>query len=184
MAIEKYTTESFILEWYERAEHDRVFKLFTREFGVVIAHAKSVRKLESKLRTHLLPGRMAVVTLVKGKEVWRIVGAEEKSVPDDFLPEITNYLLRFMRGEGVHKALFDRLLALLEKATSFDASKARVLLLYILLVDLGYADVKVIGAKSMEEYATWSIDDVYTHLLLLYNNVRTHTLLVMKDMQL
>ncbi len=184
MAIEKHTTECFVLEWYERAEHDRVFKLFTREFGIVLAHAKSIRKLESKLRAHMLPGNMATVTLVKGKEVWRIVGAEERSAGGVFLPEVTNYLLRFMRGEGPHTTLFDRLVSLIEKASTFEETKARLLLLYIILVDLGYADAKTIGAKSMQEYVSWSIDDLYTHILLAYKEVRNHVHLVMKEMQL
>ena len=184
MAIEKYTTHCFVLEEYERGEHDKVFKLFTREFGIVIAHAKSIRKLESKLRAHILPGNMATVTLVKGREVWRLVGAEEKLCSPYFLPEVTVYLGRFMRGEGVHKTLYDRLVSLLNKAPTFDEAKTRLLLLYTLLVSLGYADAKVVGAKSIEEYITWSIDDVYTHLVLNYPNVRMHVQLVMKEMQL
>ena len=184
MAIEKYTTRSFILDEYERGEHDKVFKLFTREFGIVMAHAKSIRKLESKLRAHVLPGKMATITLVKGKEVWRLVGAEERACPPYFMPEVTLYLSRFMRGEGVHKALYDRLVSLLEKASSFEETKARLLLLYTLLVSLGYADAKVVGAKSIEEYIAWSIDDIYTHLVLNYPHVRTHVQLVMKEMQL
>lgn len=184
MAIEKYTTRGFVLEEYERGEHDKVFKLFTREFGIVMAYAKSIRKLESKLRAHVLVGKMTTVTLVKGKEVWRLVGAEEKQCSPYFMPEVTVYLGRFMRGEGVHKTLYDRLVNLIEKASSFEEAKARLLLLYTLLVSLGYADAKVVGAKSIEEYIAWSIDDVYTHLVLNYAEVRTHVQLVMKEMQL
>jgi hypothetical protein len=184
MAIEKYTTTCFVLEEYERGEHDKVFKLFTREFGMVMAHAKSIRKLESKLRAHVLPGKMATVTLVKGKEVWRLVGAEEKACPPYFMPEVTIYLRRFMRGEGVYKTLYDRVVALLGKASTFEETKARLLLLYTLLVSLGYADAKVIGAKTIEEYASWTMDDLYTHLVLQYPQVRTHVQMVMKEMQL
>lgn len=184
MAIEKYTTKCFVLEGYERGEHDRVFKLFTRDFGVVLAHAKSIRRLESKLRAHMLPGKMATVTLVKGKEVWRIVGAEEKLCKERLMPETIYYLCRFMRGEGTYKTLYDRVASLLEKAETFEENKMRLLLLYILLVGLGYADAKAIGAKTIEEYIAWSIDDLYTHLVLSHGNVRSHVSLVMKEMQL
>ena len=78
MAIEKYVTKCIVIESYDRGEHDRVYKLFTREYGMVLAHAKSIRKLESKLRAHVRPRSVALVTLVQGKEVWRLVGAEEE----------------------------------------------------------------------------------------------------------
>ena len=184
MAIEKYTTECFVLEGYERAEHDRVFALFTREFGLVLAHAKSIRKLESKLRAHVLPGNMATVTLVKGKEVWRLVGAQEKNNPKKFMPDIIFYLRRFVKGEGANKALYDRIVSLTERLETYDESKVRTLLLYVILVSLGYADAKVVGAKDIKEYTRFSVDDLYTHLLLSYVPVRNHVVSVMKEMQL
>jgi recombinational DNA repair protein (RecF pathway) len=184
MAIEKYTTECFVLESYERSEHDRVFKLFTRDFGLIMAHAKSIRKLESRLRAHILPGRCALVTLVKGREVWRLVGAQEHTTPLHFMPEVRTYISRFIKGEGAYKALYDRLMVFLERSFSFEENKARLLLLYMLLVALGYADAKMIGAKNVETYIAWSIDDLYTHLLLTYKEVRSHVQLVMKEMQI
>ncbi|MDQ5962506.1 MAG: repair protein RecO [Patescibacteria group bacterium] len=184
MAIEKHTTDSFVLEGYERAEHDKVFALFTREFGLVLAHAKSIRKLESKLRAHVLPGSMATVTLVKGKDVWRLVGAQEKHASKRFMPEIVFYLKRFMKGEGANKALYDRIVSLLGRVDAYDDSKSRTLLLYVILVSLGYADAKVIGAKDIKEYARFTVDDLYTHLLLSYVPVRNHVISVMKEMQL
>lgn len=184
MSIEKYTTECFVLEGYERAEHDKVFLLFTREFGLISAHAKSVRKLESKLRAHLLPGNMTTATLVKGKEFWRLVGAQEKHIPKKFLPDVAAYLKRFVKGEGANKAMYDRVVSLLEKERGYDEPKMRLLLLYVILVSLGYADAKVLGAKTIQEFARFTADDLYTHLLLSYASVRSHTLLVMKEMQL
>lgn len=184
MAIEKYTTKCIVLEGYEKGEHDKVFKLFTRDFGLIMAHAKSVRKLESKLRAHVMPGKMATVTLVKGKEVWRLVGAEEKAGKYALLKEAVHYLGRFVRGEGTYKSLYDRIVLLLDKCENLEEGKVRLLLLYMLLVGLGYADAKVIGAKTIEEYVMWSIDDLYTHLILTHKEVRSHVFLVMKEMQL
>lgn len=184
MAIEKHTTECFILEGYERAEHDRVLLLFTREFGLILAHAKSIRKLESKLRAHVIPGSVATVTLVKGKEVWRLVGAQEKEMPKKLLPEAVNYLKRFVKGEGAHAALYDGIVSVILSADRYDEAKARLLLLYMMLTFLGYADAKMIGATGMKEYESWTIDDLYTHLLLSYQPVRNHVLSVMKEMQL
>ncbi len=184
MAIEKYVTQCLVVESYDQGEHDRVYKLFTREFGMITAHAKSVRKLESKLRAHIMPRNISLVTLVQGKEIWRLVGAEEQEGVVTLIHEVTALVKRFIRGEGTHKALFDRLLQFLRTAEKYDEQKSRLLLYYILLVELGYADAKEIGAKDIKEYIAWSVDDLYVHMMLSYEKVRKHIHEVLKESQL
>ena len=184
MAIEKYTTECIVIESFDQGEHDRVYKLFTREFGLVMAHARSIRKLESKLRAHIMPRGISLVTLVQGKEVWRLTGAEEKDNQSPFIHEVSQILKRFIRGEGEHKNLYDRLISFLNSSSKYDEQKARLLLYYLLLVDLGYADLKVVGAKNLKEYLSWSIDDLYTHIILSFGVVKNHVHSVLKEMQL
>ncbi len=184
MAIEKYTTKCIVLEAYDQGEHDKAYKVFTREFGLLICQAKSVRKLESKLRAHMLPRSVALITLVQGREVWRLVGAEKETIESPYIHETTTLLKRFMRGEGAHKALYDRIISFLESKETYDDQTVRLLLYYILLVDLGYADAKVIGAKDIKEYVSFSVSDLYTHLLLTKKQVRTHIQEVLKEMQL
>jgi hypothetical protein len=183
MAIEKYTTLVLVIESFDQGEHDRVYKLFTRDFGLVMAHAKSVRKLESKLRAHVLPRSHAVVTLVQGRDVWRLVGAEERTISGN-VHDVVSLIKRFIRGEGTHKALFDRLIHWLKEESAWDEKKAKLLLYYIVLVELGYADAKVIGARDIKEYVNWSMQDLYTHLLLSYAKVRAHVHEVLKEVQL
>lgn len=183
MAIEKYTTESIVIEYFDQGEHDRVYKLFTKEFGLVMAHAKSVRKLESKLRAHVMPRSVSLVTLVQGRDVWRLVGAQEEKGGIG-LEDAVLLIKRFIKGEGAHKALYNRLMEYVQHASSFDEKKARLLLYYFMLVDLGYADAKAIGAKDLKEYVGWNIQDLYTHLLLSHDIVRLHVHEVLKEMQL
>lgn len=184
MAIEKHTTPAIVVEYFEQGEHDRVYKLFTREFGMIMAHAKSVRKLESKLRAHLMPRTISLITLVHGREVWRLVGAQEEQGAYGMVDEVSEIVRRFVRGEGAHRRLYDRLLSFMSENSSFDKRKARLLLYYVVLVDLGYADARTIGAKDLKEYVHWTIGDLYTHLLLSYEEVRTHVHDVMREVQL
>lgn len=184
MSIEKYTTEAMVINIYDQGENDRVYKLFTYEFGLVMAHAKSIRKLESKLRSHLMVGRTVLVTLVKGREVWRITGATDISEKNIFLHEVSLIMNRFVHGEGEHKKLYKRLISLSQKAFNFDQAKARLLAYFIILVDLGYADLKVIGSKNLEEYLSFDVDDLYTHLLLNHENLKKHVYTVMEDTHL
>lgn len=184
MAIEKYVTKCIVLDAYEQGEHDKAFKVFTREYGLLICQAKSVRKLESKLRAHMLPRSVSLITLVQGKEVWRLVGAETQSVKSPYIHEVTTLLTRFIRGEGAHKALYDRIILFLSSKEIYDEQVTRLLLYYIILVELGYADAKVIGANNIKEYIAFSIDDLYTHVLLHTANVRAHLHEVLKEMQM
>lgn len=184
MAIEKYTTPAIVIESFEQGEHDRVYKLFTRDFGLVMAHAKSVRKLESKLRAHIMPRTVTLATLVRGREVWRLVGAQEEKGEHGMIDDVAEILKRFIRGEGAHRALYDRLVSFMNEQAAFENRKSRLLLYYIVLVELGYADARVIGAKNLKEYVKWGIGDLYTHLLLSYEKVRSHTHEVMREMQL
>lgn len=184
MAIEKYTTPALVIEFFDQGEHDRVYKMFTRDFGLVMAHAKSVRKLESKLRAHVLPRTVSLVTLVQGREVWRLVGAEEKVSSDSALHDITQLIRRFVRGEGAHKSLYDRLMDFMVTEKAFDPQRSRLLLYYIVLVELGYADARAIGAHDIKEYIKWNVGDLYTHLLLSHASVRDHVRAVLQETQL
>jgi recombinational DNA repair protein (RecF pathway) len=184
MAIEKYTTTCIILEAYDQGEHDKAYKVFTREFGLLMCQAKSIRKLESKLRAHMLPRSVSLITLVQGKEVWRLVGAEKLKIESPYIHEVVTLLKRFVRGEGSHKALYDRIITFLESEEVYDEQIVRLLLYYVLLVELGYADAKVIGAKDIKEYVRYNMSDLYTHLLLTKTQVRSHVQAVLKEMQL
>lgn len=184
MSIEKYTTQALVIEHFDQGEHDRVYKLFTRDFGLIMAHAKSVRKLESKLRAHILPRGRCLVTLVQGRDVWRLVGAEEVRQNSKATHEATHLIKRFIRGEGAHKTLYDRIISYLDSEGSYDAQKSKLLLYYMLLVELGYADARAIGAKDIKEYASWNVGDLYTHILLSYDTVRAHVHEVLKEAQL
>ncbi len=184
MAIEKHTTQALVIESFDQGEHDRVYKLFTRDFGLLMAHAKSVRKLESKLRAHILPRSVSLVTLVQGREIWRLVGAEEKMSSDGMLYDVSQLVRRFVRGEGAHKSLYDRLIDFMAIEKTFDTQKSRLLLYYIVLVELGYADAKAIGAGDIKEYIRWNVSDLYTHLLLTHKQVHDHVRNVLKEIQL
>lgn len=77
MSIEKYTTEAFVLREYERDENDMVYKAWTRDFGIIFVLAKSIRKINAKLRMVIKKNDFILITVVKGKDVWRLTGAEE-----------------------------------------------------------------------------------------------------------
>lgn len=71
-----YHTDSFILGSRDSGEANRVFSFYTKELGLVRAHAQGIRLSKSKLRFVLQDYSVVRVDLVKGKEVWRVTSAQ------------------------------------------------------------------------------------------------------------
>ena len=70
-----YHTEGFVLRGSEKGEANKSFLLLTRELGLISATAQSVREERSKLRYGLSDFSLAELSLVRGKDSWRITGA-------------------------------------------------------------------------------------------------------------
>jgi len=70
-------TQGFILCSRNVREADKVFYIYTRDFGLVMALAKAVRKLSSKLRYNLQDFYYVNLDLVRGREIWRVTHAQK-----------------------------------------------------------------------------------------------------------
>jgi DNA repair protein RecO (recombination protein O) len=70
-----YNTEAFVISSRNSGEADRVFMLFTKDFGVVSAKATGIRKVESRLRFFVQDFKYIDASIVKGKNYWRLVSA-------------------------------------------------------------------------------------------------------------
>lgn len=140
MAYTVHTTEGFILSSAPVGEANRIYHIFTREFGVIIATAQGVRLSQSKLRPHLLDYSFSSVSLVKGKEFWRITSAAGISKSKDKIYiQILTIIKRLLQGEGEHEVLFDYL-----KEELFKENLDETNLMIKILTDLGYIDKKEI----------------------------------------
>ncbi|OHA92365.1 MAG: DNA repair protein RecO [Candidatus Zambryskibacteria bacterium RIFCSPLOWO2_02_FULL_51_21] len=105
MSYHIYTTKGIILSAQAKGEADRLYSILTRDFGLIRAHAIGVRKSASKLRGALEPVSLSSVSLVRGKEYWRLTSAEvikrfKKSKPLFLLEQL-------VAGEATHPELFD-----------------------------------------------------------------------------
>lgn len=79
MSYQKYHTEAIVLRGYDQGEADRVFSLYTREFGLVRARASAVRAEKSKMRYALQPYAHVALSLVRGAKGWRAAGAAHRA---------------------------------------------------------------------------------------------------------
>ncbi|MBX4198145.1 DNA repair protein RecO [Candidatus Parcubacteria bacterium] len=116
MAHHVYNTEGFIVESAPRGEANKMYLIFTEELGMVRATAQGVRFLKSKLRFALQDMSYARVSLVRGKDMWRVTNARAewnvyKQYKDNkdvlfALAQIFALLRRLIPGEEKNEALF------------------------------------------------------------------------------
>ena len=190
MSIEKYTTEAFILREYIQGEADMNYKVWTKDFGIIFASARSIRKVNAKLRMLAKKNTFLSMTLVKGKEIWRLTGVEESK--ENFKDSqhslevravIAETINRFLEEKKTYKKLFEKLkfITLLESGLSeIEIQKLKILIYYLVLVDTGYADAKIIGVKDINEYKSFDMKDFYNHFILNEKEIRDHVVFVLK----
>lgn len=111
---QKYHTESFVLGHREIGESDRVYALFTKEFGLVRARAGAVRTEYSKMRYALQTGAFIELSLVKGKSGWRVAGAVARpqvlsGVRLSAFVRTARLIMKLVAGEERNEYLFDTL---------------------------------------------------------------------------
>lgn len=106
MSYHIYTTEGIVLRQSPFREADRIYSIFTEELGLISATANGVRKEGSKLRGSLEPFSLSKISLVKGREYWRITSAiYERSIPKGFTKPLS-LLEKLVRGEERNPELF------------------------------------------------------------------------------
>ena len=181
MLYHSYNTEAFVLGGLPVGESSRFVFLFTKDLGLVGARVQNARSVSSKLRYSLDDLSLSKVSLVRGRNVWRLTNAApQKSLFSIFRnqPEILLLVTRILgtikmlvAGEEVNRELFSILNEAFlflenesstEKLTVEEIKNAEVILMLRILNNLGYFGSHnelgefVVVAESPEK--TWSRD--------------------------
>ena len=187
MAIEKFTTRSLIINQYANGEHDTALKVYTEDFGLIVVLAKSLRKREGKLKAHVRKFHYANLTIIKGKEIYRLVGATEillerkrdtslmvKFTNDikiknevvkkqNLIAEVSKLVERMYGGEIKQPSLFNKIFNYIShyyetENNSRDYSLYRAAIYATILIELGHMDANVLGVRDINEYKNMSIE--------------------------
>jgi DNA repair protein RecO len=157
-----YHTEAIILNSKPVGEAGKFVYVLTRELGLISAKAQGVRLLNSKLRFSLQDFSLTEVSLVRGKEVWRLTGAKLikknnllKNYPDNFLVifRLGKLLLRLLHGEEKNEKLFELFFQTLtfldQPLTLAELKTLEIIAVLRILRTLGYFGQE----KSLENFA-------------------------------
>ena len=114
----------------------------TREFGLIFARATGVRNASSKLRGALEPFSLSSISLVRGKDYWRLTSAEliRKLPREKSLAQPLSLLEKLVQGEEAHPELFDAIesSAMIYHSNPTYNSKFEIQLVAQILYHLGY----------------------------------------------
>lgn len=149
MSYAVYSTRGFILGSGQSGEASKIYSIYTEDFGLIHARAQSVRTLQSKLRYNLEDYSFVSISLVRGKEIWRLVGSQTIDTPKYshiISARVLNLVKRLVQGEERNDKLFIALLSLVDEAL-----QSEVKILSKILSALGYLDLKSIDGKTDRE---------------------------------
>lgn len=109
MSYHVYTTKGLVISERPLREADRIYSILTRDLGLVRASALGVRKEPSKLRGALEPITLSTISLVRGREYWRITSAEtiRRILPENEAARPLILLEKLVQGEAGNPDLFD-----------------------------------------------------------------------------
>ena len=174
MSHHMYHTEGFVLSSSPTQEANKMFYIFTKELGLVHASAQGVRLLKSKLRYSLQDFYYANISLVRGKDMWRVTNASAVGTrfPNIFSQaeycaiyfKILTLLKRLLHGEEKNESLFMLIVEafdFLEQVPvgSFAPLSFECMLVLQILHNLGYGSQH----STFEQYAepvVWSSERI------------------------
>lgn len=104
-----YTTPAFVVHSSPHGEAGKFLLLFTRDFGMIGATAQGIRLAQSKLRYHTQDASFSNISVVRGKEMWRVTGAHElpHAIRGPIHLKILKLLKRLLHGEDKNEKLFN-----------------------------------------------------------------------------
>ncbi len=144
---QKYQTDAIVLGSREAGENDRVFTLFTREFGLVRARASAVRTEKSRMRYALQNYARTNAALIRGKRGWRLAGASAtQNAHSDSrglaaFARISELAVRLVHGEERNDFLFSILAethTALTRSRTEEMSTIEIVCVARVLYALGY----------------------------------------------
>lgn len=146
-----YHTEGIILGSRNYGEAGKYYFIFTRDLGMIYAHAQGVRKMSSKLRFVLQDFSYLKIDLIQGAHFWRLTNASKTNMLEQLsknkdklavFSNIANLLKRLLAGVEKNEELFIDLihgLSILEKIEKKeDLRNIEVVIVLRILNNLGY----------------------------------------------
>jgi recombinational DNA repair protein (RecF pathway) len=119
-----YQTKAYVIESTEAGEANRRLSLLTEDLGLISVAAQGVRHGVSKLKASIQDLSYSKVSVVRGKEVWRLTNAEKLiSLFDRRLPisvrRLLAHCLQFIKRLTPEDVKMEELFTLMSKLSTY-----------------------------------------------------------------
>lgn len=151
MAYRIYHTEGIVLQTKPTGDADVALFVYTKDMGLIIARATSLRLAKSRLRFVLQRFSRAHIDLVRAKHGWRLTSARTITTHSNIFRHpyrrivyaaMTGILLRLIHGEDPHPELYEDICTLLDALATLktreDCAHLELLAAARILHALGY----------------------------------------------
>ncbi len=155
MSYHIHHTEGIILQSKGVHDANSVLFIYTKDMGLIIAKATSLRSHKSRLRFILQRFSRAHIDLVRGKHNWILTSARQININSDIyrhenrkvsFASLTGLILRLIQGEESNPLLYDDICELIETLRTLESREAcyafELLSSVRVLNHLGYWDKK------------------------------------------
>lgn len=148
-----YKTKGFVFKKEDRADADRVFSVFTRDFGRVEIFAKAIRKISSKLKGGIEIFSLSDLEFIQGKNRKTLTDAIFIQKPENIIkdPEkikiagrACGMLDAFIKGQELDEKIWEVILDFFEKLNNcpqktIDSQPIHFYFFWNFISALGYA---------------------------------------------
>jgi DNA repair protein RecO len=149
------STKGFIISINPRKEADNMYKIFTKDFGMIFTTAQSSRKEASKLRGSLERYAISEVSFISGKGGYRMTGANklyslsdigyENTKAVEVMVGLSRLLKKLCPESEIHESIFqivqDAYIEVIERKDDKEfLENLEILFVIKILQELGYWD--------------------------------------------
>lgn len=169
MSYNIYTTDGIILKRTTFGEANIILYILTKDLGLIVASAQGARLSKSKLKGSLQEYSLVSVSLIKGKNGWKITNTsfiknyffDYPKYFHEILSKISKLLQKMIVGESRHPEIFDDIkngfdfISLLEKEKIDDFE---IILVLRILHKLGYVAKEEKNERFLSDNFSWRTD--------------------------
>ena len=134
-----YRTKGFVLKKIDRQESNRIFSIFTHDFGKLEITGKAIRKINSKLKAGIDIFYLSEIEFIRGKNNKTLTDAsiikKNNNIIKDFKKlevacQIANALEELIKGQEKDHRIWDLVEEIFEKLNSQDLKISNKQLIY------------------------------------------------------
>lgn len=166
-----YRTKGFVFKKDDRSEADRIFAIFTKDFGKIEVRARAIRKITSKLRGGIDTFCLSEVEFIQGKNyktltdsiaVEKFNGIIQNLEKLIILNKIAELLNSFIKGQEKDEKLWNLISDIFQKLDKHELTDNGQQLLYLYFFwnffsELGYMPEIQKCAKCREKLNPYSL---------------------------